>query len=106
MLMVVSDLTFFPALTEDTILVQSNWLSCSVLHWPHPEDGMCWANTYTSAVRYASFWIKDERLAPLPSFDWFYPKNVWTEGSANFYTECTANASLLIYVRKYSNWHQ
>jgi hypothetical protein len=105
MLMVVSDLTLFPALAEDTILVQRNWLSCSVLHWPHPEDGVCWANTYTSAIRDASFWIKDERLTSLPPFYWFYPENVGAEGSANLYTECTANASLLIYVRKYSNWH-
>jgi hypothetical protein len=101
----VRDLTFFPALAEHTVLVQRDWLSWSVFHRPHPEDRVCWANAYTSAVRDTSFWIKDERLTPLPSFDWFYPENVRAEGSANLYTECTANASLLIDVWKYSNWH-
>ena len=50
MLLVVSDLTFFPALVEHTVLVQRDWLSCGVLHWPHPEDSMCWANAYTSTI--------------------------------------------------------
>ncbi len=105
MLMIVYGLTFFPTLAEDTILVQRDWLSCGVLHGPHPEDGVCWTNAYASTIRDASFWIKDESLAPLPPFDWFYSEDVRAEGSANLYTECTANASLLIYVWKYSNWH-
>jgi hypothetical protein len=45
-----SDLTFFPALAEHTVLVQRDWLSWSVLHWPHPEDSVCWAYAYTSTV--------------------------------------------------------
>jgi hypothetical protein len=45
-----SDLTFFPALAEHTVLVQRDWLSWSVFHWPHPEDSVCWAYAYTCTV--------------------------------------------------------
>lgn len=44
------DLAFFPALVEDTVLVQRDWLSWSVLHRPHPEDRVCWTYAYTGSV--------------------------------------------------------
>jgi hypothetical protein len=45
-----SGLAFFPALAEHTVLVQRDWLSWSVLHWPHPEDSVRWAYAYTCSV--------------------------------------------------------
>ena len=101
----LKELTFFPALYEQTVLLQWDWLSWGVVHRPHPEDCLCWANTNACSVRDASFGIKDERLTSLPSFDWFYPENVWTERSANFYTECTADAVLFANIRNYCDWH-
>ncbi len=99
------DLTFFPALAEYTVLVQRNWLSWGVFHWPHPEDSVCWAHTDACSVGDASLWIEDECLTPLPSFHWLDSQYIWTKSSADLYAECTANTSLLIDVRKYSNWH-
>src|SRR6185295_17766650 len=95
----------FPALHEQAVLLQRDWLSGGVVHRPHPEDCFCRANADASSVRDASFRIEDERLAPLPSFYWFYPQHIWTESSTNLYAESTADAVLFANVRKYCDWH-
>jgi hypothetical protein len=99
------DLTFFPALHEEPVLLQWDWLSWGVIHRPHPEDCLCRANADASSVRDASLWIEHECLTPLPSFHRLDPEYVWTESGADFYAECATDASLLIDVWKYSNWH-
>ncbi|AIC16511.1 hypothetical protein NVIE_022500 [Nitrososphaera viennensis EN76] len=98
-------LTFFPALAEHTVLVQRDWLSWGVFHRPHPEYSVCWAHTDACSVGDASLWIEDKCLTPLPSFHRLDPEYIWTESGADFYAERAADASLLIDVWKYSNWH-
>jgi hypothetical protein len=98
-------LTFFPALCKQARLLQWDWLSWRVIHRPHPEYCLSGANSNTCSVRDASFWIEHEGFTSLPSFDWFYSEHIWTEGSANLYTECTADAVLFANIRKYCDWH-
>jgi hypothetical protein len=65
MLLVVSDLSFFPALVEHTILVQRDWLkderlaSLPPFDWFYPENVWteCSANLYTECTANAPLLI-------------------------------------------------
>ena len=99
------DLTFFPALHEETVLLQWDWLSWGVIHRPHPEDCLCRANADACSVGDASLWIEDKCLTPLPSFHRLDPEYIWTESGADFYAERAADAVLFRNIRKYCDWH-
>ncbi len=101
----MKDLAFFPALCEDTVLLQRDRLSWRVVHRPHPEYCLCRAYTDACTVRDASFWIKHECLASLPAFHRLYSQHIWTKSSANLYAERTSDAVLFANIGKYCDWH-
>ena len=79
-------LAFFPTFYENCVLLQWNWLSWCIVHWPHPKYCLCWANANASSVGDASFWIKYKCFTSLPSFYRFYSQYIWTKSGTNFYT--------------------
>src|ERR671922_672699 len=101
----LKELTFFPALYEQAVLLQWDWLSWGIVHWPHPEDCLCWANANACSVRDASFWIEHECLTSFPTFHWLYSQHIRAESSADLYAERTADAVLFANIRKYCDWH-